>query len=195
MYYYFDKDECVLASEELVEYNADMYESNINLSPSMVTLVDGVVQEKIVSVDLLKKHKLEELMQIARFKYTQGFKSDAHQGVEMYYDSDTDKQREISQAAGITEGLFNMFFPEGFPIRSRLEQNADKQIFHLTLDEMHKLCADMLAWCQTVKFYVWSYQDKINECKTKEELDSIVLEFPNEVVSEVTTTCDTGDTK
>ena len=195
MYYYFNKDVCLLASEELVEYNADMYESNINMPPSMVTLVDGVVQEKIVSVDLLKKHKLEELMQIARFKYTQGFKSDAHQGIEMYYDSDTDKQVEIYQATGLTEDLFNTFFPEGFTIRSRLAQNADKQIFHLTLDEMRKLCADMLAWLKTVKSYVWSYQVKINDCKTREELDSIALEFPNEVVSEVTTTCDTGDTK
>ena len=195
MYYYFNKDVCLLASEELVEYNADMYESNINMPPSMVTLVDGVVQEKIVSVDLLKKHKLEELMQIARFKYTQGFKSDAHQGIEMYYDSDTNKQIEIYQATGLTEDLFNTFFPEGFTIRSRLAQNADKQIFHLTLDEMRKLCADMLAWLKTVKSYVWSYQVKINDCKTREELDSIALEFPNEVVSEVTTTCDTGDTK
>ena len=195
MYYYFDKGACVLASEELVEYNADMYESNINLSPSMVTLVDGVVQEKIVSVDFLKKHKLEELMQIARFKYTQGFKSNAHQGIEMYYDSDTDKQREISQVAGMTADLFGMFFPNGFPIRSRLEQNADKQILYLTLDEMHKLCSDMFAWCQTVKFYVWSYQTKINECKTKEELDSIILEFPNEVVNEVTTMYSIGGDK
>ena len=195
MYYYFNKDVCLLASEELVEYNADMYESNINMPPSMVTLVDGVVQEKIVSVDLLKKHKLEELMQIARFKYTQGFKSDAHQGIEMYYDSDTEKQIEIYQATGLTEDLFNMFFPKGFTIRSRLVRNADRQILNLTLDEMRKLCADMLAWLKTVKSYVWSYQVKINDCKTREELDAIVFEFPNEVVSEVTTTCDTGDTK
>ncbi len=195
MYYYFDKGACVLASEELVEYNADMYESNINLPPSMVTLVDGVVQEKKIDVDLLKKHKLEELSKIAKLKYTQGFKSDAHQGIEMYYDSDTNKQMEIYQAAGVTVDLFNMYFPEGFTIRSRLTQNTDKQILHLTLDEMHKLCANMLAWNETVKSYVWSYQAKINECKTKEELDTIVFEFPNEVVSEVTTTCDTGDTK
>ena len=195
MYYYFDKGACVLASEELVEYNADMYESNINLPPSMVTLVDGVVQEKKIDVDLLKKYKLEELNKIARFKYTQGFKSDAHQGIEMYYDSDTDKQIEIYQATGLTEDLFNMFFPKGFTIRSRLAQDAGKQILNLTLDEMRKLCADMLAWLETVKSHVWSYQEKINACKTKEELDSIVLEFPNEVVSEVTTTCDTCDTK
>ena len=187
MYYYFNKDVCVLASEELVEYNADMYESNINIPPSMVTLVDGVVQEKIVSVDLLKKHKLEELMQIARFKYTQGFKSDAHQGIEMYYDSDTEKQIEIYQATGLTEDLFNMFFPKGFTIRSRLALNADRQILNLTLDEMRKLCADMLAWLETVKSYVWSYQVKINDCKTREELDAIVFEFPNEVINKIAT--------
>ena len=195
MYYYFDKGVCVLASEELVQYNADMYESNINLPPSMVTLVDGEVKEKIVDIDSLKKYKLEELNKIARFKYTQGFKSNAHQGIEMYYDSDTDKQREISQVAGMTADLFSMFFPNGFLIRCKLEPNADKQILYLTLDEMHKLCADMFAWCQTVKCYVWSYQTKINECKNKEELDAIVLEFPNKVVNEVTTMYGTGGDK
>ena len=187
MYYYFDKGVCVLASEELVEYNADMYESNKNLPPSMVVLVDGVVQKKKFNVDLLKKHKLEELSKIAKLKYTQGFKSDAHQGIEMYYDSDTDKQIEIYQASGLTEDLFNMFFPKGFTIRSRLAQDADKQILNLTLDEMRKLCADMLAWLETVKSYVWSYQVKINEFKTREELDAIVFEFPNEVANKVTT--------
>ena len=131
-----------------------------------------VVEIPTPPLEFFKEIKLQEVNIWTASKITGGFLSG---GVR--YDSDMDTQTTMQGIAlNVNTERFAKDYPNGIPVRGYDEGSTEKTIHYLTAEEVLMFCADLSEHIGRCKLDGWTMQQAVLEAKTKEELDSIILD-------------------
>lgn len=124
-----------------------------------------------------KARMLEKVDAWTASKIVGGFTSDAS-GEMALYDSDKDTQITMQGIAlNVNTPLFEQEYPNGCPIRGyTVLGGQDKQVLMLNAEQVLKWCADLSMHIGSCKQAGWAKQEEVKACKTKEQLEAIVLE-------------------
>lgn len=149
-----------------IEEKKDYYEI-VEYKPPTITLEEA------------KKDKIEEINSWTKKKIIGGFASNCYNNQIITYDSDVETQITVQGIClNVKTELFAQRYPQGCPIRGYLEGEKEKKIFLFTPEQLLRWQADLSTHIGTCKQEGWVMQQKVANAKTKEELNSIVLENP-----------------
>lgn len=129
------------------------------------------------TLDELKAQKLQAIDQWTANKITGGFTSSAS-GEPVRYDSDKDTQITMQGIAlNVNTPLFEQEYPNGCPVRGYTVLGGQgKQVLMLNAEQVLKWCADLSMHIGSCKQAGWAKQEEVKACKTKEQLEAIVLD-------------------
>ena len=138
----------------------------------------------MISIDLCKANKLQELNEAANRAYVSGFSS-AASGTSLWYDSDIDTQNVInrqflialSNPAVYSTTQFFVGVPVGVtPVRARPQQtdpDSEKTIQLLNASQMIQLGNDLAVAWASIKSTLWGLQAKVYAAARQKEIDTI----------------------
>lgn len=129
------------------------------------------------TLDELKELKLGEVDAWTANKITGGFISSVS-GEPVRYDSDKDTQITMQGIAlNVNTPLFEQKYPNGCPVRGYTVLGGQgKQVLMLNAEQVLKWCADLSMHIGSCKQAGWAKQEEVKACKTKEQLEAIVLD-------------------
>lgn len=145
-------------------------------------LQEAFTERVKINFTTAKDTKLSEISTAAATAYVAGFQSSAT-GTELWYDSDTSTQNQITSAALLALGnaaTFAAMYPGGIIIRARASREADestKQQYIHSASQIVALTQDMQTMLAVVKEKVWGYQEQVYACTTVVEVEAITISF------------------
>lgn len=146
-----------------------------------------VVEIPTPSLEELKTAKLAEVDTWTANKITGGFVSTCYNGESILYDTDTETQLTMTKARANCEGeRFKIAFPEGMGVRGYAQTGADedgtlvfadtKTIFNFRPEHIIAWDEDFSLHLAQCKYEGWVMQAMVNNAKSIEELEAIVLD-------------------
>lgn len=184
MFYLFDTHgSCIAISEDKDRLESMAGEDAIIvahaewLNPSDITLVDGEIQVRKMTIHLetAKTVKLKDLAQQTAAVITGGFWS-ASTGQPHRYDSDEKDQQNLMlmlQAALSADFAEHPIYQGRIPIRAVPEGEAAKAVLPHTAVQMQSLVNDMALHIGECKTILWQLQLAVTTAETLEELERI----------------------
>ncbi len=128
------------------------------------------------TIDKIKENKLNEIDSWTEKKIIGGFTSTCT-GEKILYDSDKETQLTMQGIAlAMNNGAFMKNFPTGCQVRGYPEGGNAKQIYLLTPEQIILWLADLYIHIQTCKELGWEKQIAVNNAKTIDDINNIVLE-------------------
>ena len=112
--------------------------------------------------------------------YIIGFSSSAN-GTALWYDSDKSAQEDLAKAAQAAAGTpeqFAAFAPNGYPVRAKASQSAERSTkaqYHLTAAQTIVLMKDWTTRQETVKEQKYTLEAKIYACTTAADVQAITI--------------------